>query len=63
MPRILIASCAGLMLLGTWIAVAMVAADHVLRLNFAVQFVYFAVAGFAWVFPIRWLMLWAAHQR
>jgi hypothetical protein len=38
-------------------------ADQVFKLPFAVQLVYFAVAGFVWVFPIRWLMLWAAHRR
>lgn len=41
----------------------MVLADHVYAMNFAVQFIYFAVAGLVWVFPIRWLMLWAAHMR
>jgi hypothetical protein len=41
----------------------MVLSDHVRGLNLGVQFVYFAVAGFVWVFPVRWLMLWAAHQR
>ena len=44
-------------------AAATVLADHVFALNFLVQFVYFAVVGFVWVFPIRWLMLWSVHQR
>lgn len=61
--RIPIATLAGLVFLALWIAGAMLLSDPVLRLNFAVQFVYFAVAGFVWVFPIRWLMLWAVHQR
>ena len=63
MPRIAIASLAGILFLSVWVAAAMVAADPILRLNFAVQLCYFAVAGFVWVFPIRWLMLWAARQR
>jgi hypothetical protein len=63
MPRIAIASAAGLLFLAAWIAAATLAADYTRGLNFAVQFVYFAVAGFVWVFPIRWLMLWAVHQR
>jgi hypothetical protein len=27
------------------------------------QFAYYATAGFVWVFPVRWLMLWAAPMR
>ena len=61
--RIPVASVAGLMFMAAWIAAATVLADHVFALNFAVQFVYFAVVGFVWVFPIRWLMLWSVHQR
>ena len=61
--RIPVASLAGLTFMAAWIAAAMVLADHVFALNFAVQFVYFAVVGFVWVFPIRWLMLWSVHQR
>jgi hypothetical protein len=63
MPRIAIATLAGLLFLSAWIAAAMVCADYLRGVHVAVQFVYFAVAGFVWVFPIRWLMLWAAHQR
>jgi hypothetical protein len=54
---------AGLLFLALWLAGAMVLADYVRPLNMVVQFAYYAVAGFVWVFPIRWLMLWAAHQR
>jgi hypothetical protein len=63
MSRIVVATVAGLVFMAGWVVSAMLAADYMLKLNFAVQFVYFAVAGFVWVFPIRWLMLWAAHQR
>jgi hypothetical protein len=63
MFRIFTASVAGLVFLAGWIAAAMVLADHVFALNVGVQLLYFAVVGFVWVFPIRWLMLWAAHQR
>ena len=63
MSRTPIAAAAGLVFLSAWVATAVVAADFVFRLNFLVQLVYFAVAGFVWVFPIRWLMLWAVHQR
>lgn len=63
MSRVPVASVAGLVFLAAWLAGATVLADHVRGFNMIVQFVYYAVAGFVWVFPIRWLMLWAAHQR
>ena len=31
--------------------------------HWAVQAVYFLVAGVVWVFPVRWLMLWSVHKR
>ena len=58
-----IASVVGLLFLAAWLAGAMVLADHLHGLHPAIQFCYYAVAGFVWVFPIRWLMLWAAGQR
>lgn len=61
--RIAVATLAGLLFLIAWVAGAMVLSDTVLRLNMAVQFLYFAVAGFVWVFPIRWLMLWSVRMR
>jgi hypothetical protein len=63
MPRIVIASAAGLLFFTAWVVACVLTADQVFKLPFAVQLVYFAVAGFVWVFPIRWLMLWAAHRR
>ena len=61
--RIPLATIAGLAFLAAWLAGAMVLADHVHGLHPAIQFAYYAVAGFVWVFPVRWLMLWAAGQR
>jgi hypothetical protein len=63
MGRTVTACIAGCAFLILWVGAATILADHVSGLNFAVQFLYFAVAGFVWVFPVRWLMLWAAHQR
>jgi hypothetical protein len=63
MSRVPIAAAAGLVFLGGWLAGATVLADYVRPLNMVVQFAYFATAGFVWVFPIRWLMLWGAHKR
>ena len=63
MSRVPIAAVAGLLFLALWLAGATVLADHVRGLNMVIQFGYYATAGFVWVFPIRWLMLWAVHQR
>jgi len=63
MSRTPIAVAAGLVFLAAWLAGATVLADHVRNQNTIVQFAYYATAGFVWVFPVRWLMLWAAHMR
>ncbi len=59
--RVPIAVFAGLAFILAWIAGAMVLGDYVRNLNAAIQFAYYALAGFVWVVPIRWLMLWAAR--
>jgi len=46
-----------------WISAATILGDYVRRLHCSIQALYYPVAGFAWVFPVRWLMLWAAHKR
>jgi hypothetical protein len=61
--RIAVATLAGLVFILGWIAGAAILADLVFRLPFLIQLPYFALAGFVWVFPVRWLMLWAAHRR
>ncbi|WP_369333118.1 DUF2842 domain-containing protein [Corynebacterium diphtheriae] len=38
-------------------------ADPVLGLHWAVQALYFVVAGLAWTWPARRLMVWAAGAR
>ena len=63
MSRTAIAAIAGLAFVALWIAGATILADHIRGQNTIVQFAYFATAGFVWVFPVRWLMLWAAHMR
>jgi hypothetical protein len=63
MPRIPIATAAVLLVVIAWIAAATLLADYVRPLHWAIQIVYSAVAGFAWVFPVRWLMLWGARMR
>jgi hypothetical protein len=61
--RIVLASLAGFIFIIAWIAASMILADRVFAMNAVIQFAYFAVVGFVWVFPIRWLMLWAVQQR
>ncbi len=63
MSRTPIATLAICSFVVAWIAAAAVLADHVRPLHWSVQAVYYLVAGFAWVFPVWWLMLWGAHKR
>ncbi len=46
-----------------WIAGAAVLGDYVRPMSWVVQAVYYPIAGFAWVGPVRWLMLWSVHKR
>ena len=63
MPRIAIASLAGITGFLLYIGVVVALADHVLPLHWLLQVPYFLIAGIAWVFPARWLMYWGAGQR
>jgi len=63
MPRIPLAALAIFVFVIGWIAGATVLADYVRPLHWTIQAIYYPIAGFAWVFPVRWLMLWGAHQR
>ena len=33
------------------------------RLHWALEAVFWLVAGVVWVFPVRWLMLWSVGKR
>ncbi len=59
-PIAVLAICAVVI---AWIAAAAVLADQIRPLHWAIQAVYYPVAGFLWVVPVRWLMLWGAHRR
>ncbi len=63
MSRTPIAATAICLFVIAWIACATILADAVRPLHWGIQFVYYAIAGFAWAFPVRWLMLWGAHKR
>jgi hypothetical protein len=61
MMRILLAVLIGLTGFVAYVAVAVVLADAVQRLHWAVQALYFLAAGVLWTLPARWLMIWAAR--
>ncbi|HTR18108.1 MAG TPA: DUF2842 domain-containing protein [Acetobacteraceae bacterium] len=61
--RVPVAVLAGLLFFLAWVAGSVSLADQLGDVHWAVRLAYFVVAGFAWVFPIRWLMLWAARLR
>ena len=63
MSRIPLAVIGGTLGFIAYVLAATIVADRVLDANAVVQLLYFAVVGFVWVFPVRWLMLWAAHKR
>jgi hypothetical protein len=62
MSRVPIAVVAGVGGLILYVMAAVALADHVLGLNWAIQAVYYLVAGVAWVFPMQKLMYWAARR-
>jgi hypothetical protein len=61
MSRIPIAVVVFLVGFTAYVGAAIVLADHVLKLHWTVQAVYFLVAGVAWAWPARALMFWAAR--
>ncbi|WP_149540772.1 DUF2842 domain-containing protein [Siccirubricoccus phaeus] len=63
MPRILLASLAGLLGFFLYVVLVLQAADWVLSLHWALQIPFFLIAGTAWAWPARWLMFWGAGQR
>ena len=66
MPRLVsrpfAATVMGLVFFTAYVAAAITLPD-LLPQNWAVQAVYFLVAGVVWVFPIRWLMYWSVYKR
>jgi hypothetical protein len=62
MARPAIATLLGLLGFILYVIAAVALADRIDR-QWAVQLIYFILAGTLWVLPARWLMLWAAHRR
>jgi hypothetical protein len=63
MSRTPVAALLGLLGFVLYVMVVVALADHVLQMHWAVQGLYFAVAGIAWTWPARALMIWAARGR
>ena len=63
MKRTPIAIIAGIAGLIVYAIVVLKIGDGVQTMHWALQAVYYTLAGSLWVLPIRWLMLWAAHMR
>jgi hypothetical protein len=62
-PRVLVATAAGLAFIVAYAAAAVTLPDLVPPQHWAVQALYWLIAGVLWVFPIWALMAWAARRR
>jgi hypothetical protein len=63
MPRTPIATLAGLAFVLVYIALAVVIPERLPPMHKLLEAAYWCVAGVLWVFPVRWLMLWAVGKR
>lgn len=61
MSRTSIALIAGLLGFLLYVAGVLVVADHVRGLHWALELAFFAVAGVAWVWPAKRLIVWAVR--
>ena len=62
MSRIPVATLVFLAGFTAYLVAAIELADHVIRLHWSLQALYFLAAGTLWVIPTRALMLWAARK-
>jgi len=62
MSRPAIAVIAGLAGFLAYLVAVVTLADHVIGLHWAVQALYYVVAGVLWALPARALMYWAAGK-
>ncbi len=62
MSRPVAATILGIAFVIFYVAAAITLPD-VLPKHWAVQAAYFLIAGVAWVWPVRWLMLWSVGRR
>lgn len=63
MSRTPVAATAGIAFIMAYMVAAISLPEMLGRMHWAIEAVYWCIAGSVWVFPIRWLMLWSAHKR
>jgi len=63
MSRPWIATFAGVFFFVAYLIAAATLGSALARAHWALQFIYYAIAGIVWFPVVRWLMLWAAHKR
>jgi len=61
MARALFAALVGLVGFVAYVGLVLRAGDWVNNWHWLVQFVFYALAGLVWVWPVRRLMVWAAR--
>ena len=62
MSRTAIATLAGIFGLTAYLIAVLVIGDHVQTLHWAIQAVFYTIAGLVWVLPIRSLMYWSVGK-
>jgi len=62
MPRTLLALAIGLPGFVAYVMAAVTLADRVAALHWAIQALYFLVAGVLWALPAYWLIVWASRK-
>ena len=60
--RVALAVFVGLAVFALYVAAVLVVADQLLGRHWLAQVAFFAVAGIAWAWPARRLMVWAAGR-
>jgi hypothetical protein len=61
-PRSVIALVFGLPAFVAYVVAAATLADRVNTLHWAIQALYFLVAGVLWAWPAYWLIIWASRK-
>lgn len=61
MSRSAIATLLGLAGFAAYVALVLLLADHVQGLHWTLELAFFAVAGIAWVWPAKRLIVWAVR--
>ncbi len=63
MSRPTLATLAGLLFIMAYVVAAVSLPGLFERPHWALEAVYWLIAGLVWVLPIRWLMLWSVGKR